>query len=240
MVKRSFAMALLVLGAASHAQDSATVEHTTTIATLFPVNEAKALNATIPSDRPLHYRVRIASGEVPHGVLVFVKPIDSGELPESWAAELDRQNLIWIAADDFGNEHPRAQRVLAALAGLKFIEGTEAIDAKRVYVGGMSGGGRVASTLITRFPRHFRGALYIVGADFWSKAEEPLKPRIAANRYVFVTGSRDFNQREMRSVFAKYQAAGVTQVSLMDLPGFGHEYPKAEQLGQAIDFLDAR
>ena len=26
----------------------------------------------------------------------------------------------------------------------------------------------------------------------------------------------------------------------MDLPAFGHEYPNAEQLGQAIDFLDAR
>jgi hypothetical protein len=27
---------------------------------------------------------------------------------------------------------------------------------------------------------------------------------------------------------------------LMDLPGFGHEYPDAEQFGKAIDFLDAR
>ena len=126
--------------------------------------------------------------------------------------------------------HPRVTGCLAA----------ETIDAKRIYVGGMSGGGRVASTLITRFPQHFRGALYIVGADFWTSAEEPLKPRIVANRYVFVTGNRDFNQREMRRVFAKYQAAGVTQVSLMDLPGFGHEYPDAAHLGEAVAFLDAR
>jgi pimeloyl-ACP methyl ester carboxylesterase len=173
-------------------------------------------------------------------VLVFAKPIDSGELPDNWAAVLDRQNLIWIAADDFGNEHPRAQRILAAIAGLKLIESTTTIDAKRVYVAGMSGGGRIASQIITRFPRRFTGAIYIVGADFWTEAEEPMRPRIAANRYVFVTGNRDFNHRDMRRVFSKYQAAGVAQVLFMDLPAFGHEYPNAEQLEQAIDFLDSR
>jgi len=239
-LKRTFALVLLVLGAAAGARDPPTVERITSLAAMFPSAEAKALGATLPADKPLRYRVRIPPGPGPNGVLVFVKPVDSGELPENWAEELDRRHLVWISADDFGNEHLRAQRVLAALAGLKLIESTEAIDAKRIYIGGMSGGGRVASTLITRFPQHFRGALYIVGADFWTSAEEPLKPRIAANRYVFVTGSRDFNQREMRRVFAKYQAAGVTQVSLMDMPGFGHEYPNAGKLGQAIDFLDAR
>lgn len=104
----------------------------------------------------------------------------------------------------------------------------------------MSGSARIASQIITRFPQRFSGALYIVGANFWTSAEEPLKPRIAANRYVFVTGSRDFNQRDMRRAYSKYQRAGVTQALLMDLPGLGHEYPNAEQLGQAIDFLDAR
>jgi len=158
MVKRTIAAVLLVLGTVSHAQDAPTLERTTTLAALFPADEAKALNATLRSDKPLRYRVRIPPDDGPHGVLVFVKPIDSGEIPGNWTAELDRRHLIWIAADDFGNDHPRAQRVLAALAGLKFIESSEAIDAKRVYVGGMSGGGRVASTLITRFPRHFSGA----------------------------------------------------------------------------------
>jgi predicted esterase len=233
-------VALLALGTAGHARDPATVLRTTTLGALFPAEEARSLAATLDPGKPLRYRVRIPQNSSSPGVLVFVKPIDSGDLPENWAAELDRQSLIWIAAEDFGNEHPRAQRILAAMAGLKLIESTETIDLKRVYVGGMSGGGRIASQTITRFPRHFRGALYIVGADFWTQAEERLQPRIAANRYVFVTGSRDFNHRDMRRVVEKYQAAGVHQVLLMDLPGFGHEYPNAEQLGQAIDFLDAR
>jgi hypothetical protein len=44
----------------------------------------------------------------------------------------------------------------------------------------------------------------------------------------------------MKRVFSKYQAAGVTQSLLMDLPGLAHEYPNADQLAQAIEFLDAR
>jgi predicted esterase len=239
-VRWALVIVLIALSNAGIAQESATAERTSTLAALFPAEEAKALASTIPADKLLRYRARLPKNAAPSGVLVFVKPIDSGELPENWAAELDRQNLIWIAADDFGNEQPRAQRILAAIAGLKLIESTTTIDAKRVYVAGMSGGGRIASQIITRFPQRFSGAMYIVGADFWTEAEAPLQPRIAANRYVFVTGSRDFNHRDMRRIFSKYQAAGVTQSLLMDLPGFGHEYPNAGQLKQAIEFLDAR
>ena len=240
MVKWPRIIALLAASSVAIAQEAQTVERTTTLNALFPADEARALAATLDPGKPLRYRIRMPQNAALSGVLVFVKPIDSGELPENWAAELDRHNLVWIAAEDFGNEHPRAQRILAAIAGLKLVEGTQAIDTQRVYIGGMSGGGRIASQIITRFPRRFSGALYIVGADFWTSAEESLKPGIAANRYVFVTGSRDFNHRDMRRVYEKYQAAGVTQVLLMDLPAFGHEYPNAEQLGVGLDFLDAR
>jgi predicted esterase len=222
-----------------HAQES-TREQVTTIAALFPADEAKTLAKTLPIDQALHFRVRIPQNAVQSGVLVFVKPTDDGELPGGWSAALDRRNLIWIAAEGFGNEHPRAQRVLAAMAAVKLAERLRAIDTKRIYVAGMSGGGRVASTLITRFPRLFTGALYIVGADFWTPAEESLLPGIVARRYVFVTGSRDFNRREMRRVFGKYQAAGASQSLLMDLPRFGHEYPNAEQLETALSWLDDR
>lgn len=228
---------VLAFCGAVHAQDS-TQELVTTLAALFPADEAKALATTLPIGHPIHFRVRIPQNAALSGVLVFVKPTDEGELPAGWGPALDRRNLIWIAAEGFGNDHPRAQRVLVAMAAVKLVETLQAIDTKRIYIAGMSGGGRVASTIITRFPRRFTGALYIVGADFWTRAEEPLLPGIAARRYVFVTGTRDFNRREMRRVFGKYQAAGATESLLMDLPGFGHEYPDAEVLEAALAFLD--
>jgi predicted esterase len=233
-------VALLVLGSACQAKESPTVERTTTLTALFPADKAKSLADTLPTDKLLHYRVRIPPGEGPKGVLVFVNSGESGEMPRTWAAQLDAQKLIWIAADDFGNAHPSSQRILAAITALNLIESTETVDAKRLYIAGISGGGRIASQVMTRFPQYFGGALFIVGADFWTAAEEPLLPRIVANRYVFITGSADFNQLSMQRMFKKYREAGVTQALLMDLRHFGHQYPNAEQLGTAIAFLDAR
>ena len=240
MLRCSFLIAMLAVAGVSGAEDSPTVAHTTTLTALFPADKAKSLATTIPPDKALRYRVRIPPGKGPSGVLVFVKSGESGEMPSDWTAQLDARNLIWIAAEDFGNEHPSAQRILATIAALKFIESTATIDAKRLYLGGISGGGRIASQIMARFPQYFRGALFIVGADFWTASEEPFLPQIVANRYVFITGSADFNQLSMQRVYSKYRRAGVTAAMLMDLPHFGHQLPNAEQLGKAIDFLDAR
>jgi pimeloyl-ACP methyl ester carboxylesterase len=227
----------MICGAAG-AQE--TVEHTATLFELFPAGEAQSLSKTIPADRPIRFHVRLPKTPAQSGVLVFIQPVSAGEPPEDWGPALDRAHLIWVAAVGFGNDRPRAERVLAAMAAASLIERLQPVDESRVYIAGMSGGGRIASQIAARFPRRFDGALYIVGADFWTAAEEKYLPGIAANRYVFVTGARDFNRRDMKRVFAKYQAAGVKRTLLMDLPGFGHEYPDAEQLATAIEFLDSR
>jgi len=233
-------LAIACLLACGVAAAQGTAERTATLLDLFPPDEAGELAETIPADKPIHFRVRLPKSAAKSGVLVFVKPIDSGELPDGWGPVLDEKNLIWVAADGYGNDRPRAQRILAAMAAANLAESLQAIDKTRVYIAGMSGGGRIASQISTRFPRRFDGALYIVGADFWTAAEEKYLPGIVANRYVFITGARDFNRRDMRRVFEKYQAAGVKNASLMDLPELGHEYPNAAQLTQAIEFLDAR
>ena len=109
----------------------------------------------------------------------------------------------------------------------------------RLYIGGMSGGGRIASMAITKFPQLFDGALYIVGADDFGKAEPARLAAIAANRYVFLTGEKDFNRREMTHVHERYRKAGVSQTLLLDLPRFAHQYPDATDFESALVFLDS-
>ena len=41
------------------------------------------------------------------------------------------------------------------------------IDESRVYVGGASGGGRIASALAVLYPELFHGGLYIIGANYF-------------------------------------------------------------------------
>lgn len=216
-----------------------TVERAASLAALFPADQVRALSNVLPGDREVRWKIHLpVDAKAPTGLVVFVSPSESGEPPPGWIDVLDERNLAWIAAEDFGNQHPSNQRVLAALMALAFARQEYAVDPARTYIAGMSGGGRIASMTITKFPRMFRGAIYIVGVDFWTPAEAAAVDSIAANRYVFITGDRDFNRRETRRVFDMYRAAGVRHSLLMDLPRFGHELPAADQLTQALRFLD--
>jgi poly(3-hydroxybutyrate) depolymerase len=159
-------------------------------------------------------------------------------MPADWAAVIDREQLLYIAADGFGNSRPTAERVLAAIAADRLARQMGMKDARR-YIAGMSGGGRVASQVITHFPQVFSGALCIVGADYFMPQDETQRAAIGARRMVLITGSRDFNQREIQLVSRRYQQSGLSKLLLMDLPDFAHQLPNAAQLTQALAFLAA-
>jgi len=223
---------------------STLMERSASAASLFPADRAEQFATILPVDQIVRWQILApeidqASGDAAAlGTMIFVSPTHSGMPSKEWIEVLERRNLIYVAADEFGNSKPTAQRLLAALMGLALVQRDFRIDAKRIYIAGMSGGGRVASQAITRFPHLFSGALYIVGVDFWTDREQALIPDIISKRYVFLTGSKDFNRRDTKRVYEKYRSAGAGTVLLMDLPGYGHENPNSAQLDQALQFLD--
>jgi hypothetical protein len=230
---------LLWLLASAHARaaEPVAIERSATLAEIFPADEVRALRAVLPADRQVTWTVRLPSTP-PRGVLVFVGPDARTDRPPGWDAVLDRHAMVWIAARDFGNPVPSNQRVLAALMGLKLARRDYLPADARRYIGGMSGGGRIASTAITTLPQWFDGALYIVGADDFGTPEPARLAAIAAKRYVFLTGDGDFNRREVRHVHKRYRKAGIRQTLLLDLPSFAHQYPGADDFERALAFLD--
>jgi predicted esterase len=240
VVARGLLVALVAFAASARAEEPpVTSERSATLSSLFAPEELAALAKTLPPDQTVKFRVWWSAAKNP-GILVFVSPTDSGEPPAGWLPLLQQKQLSWIAADGFGNEELIAQRMLVAVMGRSLAQSSVALDRKRIYVGGMSGGGRIASMTAPRFPELFSGGLYIVGANFWLPDDERLKQLAAANRYVFITGEKDFNRSEVRRVFSRYRSNGLNSSLLLDLPGYAHEYPNVEQLEQAIDFLDTR
>jgi predicted esterase len=229
----------LLAGGVVRSAAAPTVTQVVTIAELFPPDEAAKLSRTLRSDRHVKFHVRIPPGEGPHGVLVFVNPHPGADFPAGWGEVLDRRNLVWIAAEGFGNDKPGAQRALIALLALKQLARTTQIDFERRYIGGMSGGGKIASQVLPRFPAFFNGALCIVGADYVAP-EAQLASAMTGKPVVFMTGDRDFNHFEVLEVYSRYVAAGMTRPHLIDLRGFGHQYPDAQQLEAAIELLDQR
>lgn len=234
-------MASMALCALAHGGEATRLEHTATLIELFDAAQARELSRTLPADLAVRFQVRMPANEAdgPAGALVFVKPDESGAFIEEWARLFDERHLIWVSADGFGNQKPTAQRVLVAMMARQLLARVATLDARRVWLAGMSGGGRVASQTITRFPHQFAGALYVVGADF-HLPEAPLRALALDRHYVFLTGSRDFNRREMRHVSERYTAAGASHVLLIDEAGFGHQHATPALLARALDFLDAR
>jgi predicted esterase len=237
IVLSSLIFCLMTAGAC--AQQPLTTGRSATLDSLLPADEARALAKTLAADREVHFRVRRPAAVERPGVFIFISPNDSGELPAAWADVLDQAKLSWIAADGFGNSRPTAERMLVAVMALKLAR-QEPLDAQRLYVSGLSGGGRVASHCITHFPHLFTGALFMAGADFYLPGEGRARELLATRRMVFLTGNRDFNRREMQRTYARYREASVPELLLMDEPGLGHERARPEQLRAALQFLDAR
>ena len=88
------------------------------------------------------------------------------------------------------------------------------------------------------YPQVFKGAIFICGVNFWGNREPMRLATVQANRYVFLTGRKDFNRDETRSAYRSYKKAGAENVLLMDISGMDHRNPSAERLADAIAFLD--
>ncbi len=200
---------------------------------------AAGLKKIMPVDKELSWKIFIPEkvNENPPGVLVYISPVKSAELDQDWAATLNQQNMIYIAAHDSGNETLVNRRMLMGLMALTVLKKTINYDKTQVFISGFSGGGRVASMLAGQYPAIFKGGLYICGVNKLSKRQNSKLNQLKENRYVFLTGSGDFNRNETRSIYRNYKRAGIEESKLMIIQGLSHEHPNADQFNQAIIFL---
>jgi predicted peptidase len=169
---------------------------------------------------------------------VYISPADTGRIKRDWKPLMQETNLIWISANRSGNNTHTSRRVSYALLALTVMGRNYQIDKSRIYISGFSGGGRTASYVATEYPQLFKGAIYICGVLFWGDDRTIAIDEVRKNRYVFLTGTKDFNLRDTKQVFKKYGKAGVEQVKLMVIPHMGHSNPRYSDYSKAIAWLD--
>ena len=209
------------------------------VSELREAGSAVARSELFDSDRSVAWTVHWprSESERPPGVLVYVSPGDSGYLDPRWRDSLDRFNLALVSADNSGNEVLSAKRMALAILGLDVLRRERPIDPERIYVSGFSGGGQVASTLAALYPDLFRGGLYICGADAWEDDYLTDLDRLRKNRFVFLTGTRDFSRHSVRKVYRRYVEAGIDQSRLTVVPRMGHQHPDASDFAAAMAYL---
>lgn len=139
-------------------------------------NKYKGTHHEIKEETFQVYVPKAYDGSEPYGVFVWISSGDSGRVERSFANLLDTYKLIWIGADKSGNGQGITRRRLPlALDGAHNIQKLYKIDPRRVYLGGVSGGGRSASQVAIQYADVFTGAIFCIGVNGWEEVKVPGK-----------------------------------------------------------------
>lgn len=212
-----------------------------TLAELVGAEAAATIDAVIPQNEVVRWRAFVPPAydpAKPPGLLVYISPTQSGRIPRGWQEVLDQRNLIWLAADRSGNRERVARRVLLATLAVALATRDYEIDEERVYISGLSGGGKTASMVATDYPQLFRGAMYNCGVELWDVDTPRYIERMRQNRFVFVTGTYDQALEPTRRAHQAYLDAGIAHSKLMVIRNMTHRNPGRYEFEEALAFLD--
>jgi predicted esterase len=189
----------------------------------------------VPTDKP-------AGG---YGLFVFVPPWKQLRIPDGWADALDKNGLILVTAANSGNDADDfARRIPLALIAEQNIVKRYTIDPDRIFVGGFSGGARVALKLALGYPDVFKGALLDAGADPIDTDSLPLPPedlfaQFERSRLVFIAGDSDTGALRMDAAsLSSLRAHCVLNTEEQVLPSVGHAIADAGAFAGALSALE--
>ena len=179
-----------------------------------------------------------------YALLVFVPPWEDARLPSGWAPVLDRYGVIFVSAARSGNDESVFDRrePLALLAAHNAMQ-RYPVDPERVYIGGFSGGARVALRLALGYPDVFRGAILNAGSDPIGDSQIPIPPKdlflqFQGTHLVYVTGEGDTSQlnEDLASTHSMKNWC-VFEVQSHVVRSGGHEVADSTALAWALSVL---
>jgi hypothetical protein len=181
-----------------------------------------------------------------YALMVFIPPWQDAHLPVGWATVFDERGMIFVSAAKSGNEENVIdRRIPLALLGAYNMMQRYPIDPDRIYIGGFSGGSRIALRTALAYPDLFRGALLNAGSDPIGGSEALLPPDDlfaqfqSSTRLVYVTGSEDSwifqHDRDSRDSMNAWCVFGTSVETMLKM---GHETATPYSLRRAITVLD--
>lgn len=208
-----------------------------------------ALEPELFDKRQARFSVYVPAHRPPNGyaVLVFVSPSNEAELPAGWAPILDRSGVIFVSPSGAGNDQKVLERrVPLALAALALVTSNLMIDRHRIFVGGFSGGSRVALRLALAYPDQFRGAFLNAGSDPIGSRDVALPSSAllstvqVQSRFAFATGARDEAAQALDGLsISSLKHWCVQNIVVRNDPDTGHDIARAQTLDWALRYLSA-
>lgn len=215
---------------------------TTTPLELLGERGAEAVSSLFAPDQSLSWQLYVPPNYdpgQPAGVMVFIGFGDWGGGKRAWNSVLADNNLIWIGPLNAGDDVPVNERMVKAILAQAVLEKDYKIDTERLFLFGYSGGAHIAAILATTKPETFKGAVYYGQALRWTEIPPKIE-LLRERRFMFMTGGRDKDRKEIQRVAESYRAAGIEAVDYVSVPNIDRKMPGAGYFEMAVEFLDSR
>ena len=189
-------------------------------------------------------------GNKKFGVYLHNSPGQSGITPpEDWREVMDKMNLIFVSPNNTPNKSPSWHRIVLALDSLATVKSNYSIDDKRVFVGGLSGGGHIGMMCQMLYPDIFHGAVSHAAQSYLPEkntfghfpglkpADTQRKPR-KDRKWAVVSGDKDQNYNEIIKSGKRWEDAKF-KYKFFNVPGMGHNNASGKVLEEILIWLGA-
>jgi predicted esterase len=192
-----------------------------------------------PTDQKYELFVPEKYGEARAWPLVLF--ISAGDRPAGfaqWKAVCERAGVLFASPFGAGNSTDTKQRVRIILDVLDDVRRKYNVDPDRTYIGGFSGGGRIACAIGFSLPEYFGGVIPVCAAGDL-REESWLRHRVIDRLSVaHLTGENDFNRGEVERFRAPVLADVGVRSKVWVVPRMAHGIPDSQVLQQAYDWLE--
>lgn len=171
-------------------------------------------------------------------LILFISPSQNATGLSQFRKLCDRQGIVFASPHQAGNQTQGTKRVRIVMDTLDEVRRRLKIDPDRTYIGGFSGGGRIAMTIATALPEYFGGVIPVC-AGGQLRTEPWLRERVISRlRIALLTGENDFNRGEIeRMTQTLFAGIGVTS-RVWTAQRIGHAIPSGRTLDEAFAWLE--
>lgn len=172
-------------------------------------------------------------------LIAFISP---GPGPVGWPnfeSVCAREGILFCSPYKAGNATRPGPRIRIILDMVDDVRRRFPIDPNQTYIGGFSGGGRMACSIGFAMPEIFAGIMPVCGTNP-IKSMQYLRHRLVDRVSVaFVTGQKDFNRSEHDQWMAPYLKELDIRTQFWVVPGMGHDIPQGAVMEEVVGWLAA-
>lgn len=191
------------------------------------------------------------NGRQRFGLYLHISPSAKGIKPDkSWKQLMDKYKLIYISPNKTSNKEAYIRRIVLALDSFATVKSKYNIDPKRVYCGGLSGGGHMGMLCQMLYPKFFNGSISHAAQSYLPKEyggghfpglslkDVKRSPRKKIP-WVVISGNKDFNYKEVKKT-SKIWEQEKFNYRFIDVPQMRHSNASAENLEKALIFCGCK